>query len=126
MQNQRSSSTRPHKRTSGSFSQPASASRTPRRPSSPQKTSVPLAEHPYARSAGGIYSGGERAIFRKQSQARRNTIVLCIMAGLCIIMAGILIGFSLGKGAALAEAGTATDEVSPTPAAVSYDELEEA
>ena len=48
------------------------------------------------------------------------------MAGLCIIMAGILIGFSLGKGAALAEAGTATDEVSPTPAAVSYDELEEA
>lgn len=47
------------------------------------------------------------------------------MVGICIVMAGILIGFSLGKGAALAEAGTAGD--TPTsPTAVAHSEFDEA
>ena len=124
MQKQRTAGTKPHKRNSGSFSQPHGASLASNRTCRPQRDSVPLAENPYMRSSSSIYSGGERAIFRKQGQTRRNAIVLCSMVGICIIMAGILIGFSLGKGAALAEAGTTANQGETTPAVVSPDERE--
>ena len=124
MQKQRTTGTKPHKRNSGSFSQPHGASLASNRTCRPQSDSVPLAENPYMRSSSSIYSGGERAIFRKQGQTRRNAIVLCIMVGICIIMAGILIGVSLGKGAALAEAGTTANQGETTPAVVSPDERE--
>lgn len=124
MQKRRTTGTKPHKRNSGSFSQPHGASLASNRTSRPQRDSVPLAENPYMRSSSSIYAGGERAIFRKQSRTRRNAIVLCIMVGICIVMAGILIGFSLGKGAALAEAGTAANQGETAPAVVSPDERE--
>lgn len=118
MQKQRASGTKPHKRTSGSISQPHGASLTPNRVPRSQRNSLPLAENPYVRSSSSIYSGGERAIFRRQNIARRNAIILCIMAGICIIMAGILIGFTLGKDAALAEANASELQSAIAPAAV--------
>lgn len=122
MQKQRASGTKPHKRTSGSIGQPHGASLSPnRRTSRPlrsQRDSVPLAENPYVRSSSTIYSGGERAIFNRQGLARRNAIILCIMAGVCIIMAGILIGLTLGKDAALAEANASELQNTIAPAAL--------
>lgn len=109
MQNRYASGTKPHKRNSGSFNKTRNTSLSPNRSSLPKRDSVPIAEHPYVRSSSAIYSGGDRAIFRKHDSSRRNAIVLCIMVGICIVMAGVLIGFSLGKEAALAEANTAED-----------------
>lgn len=126
MQKQRASGTKPHKRTSGSISQPHSASVSPNRISHPQRTSVPLAENPYVRSSSSIYSGGERAIFRRQNIARRNAIILCIMAGICLVMASILIGFTLGKDAALAEADASELRSAAEPVAVLPSEPEAA
>lgn len=114
VQKQQAYGTKPHKRNSGSFKQPIFASHTSNSGSF-QKTnsnpfqksnSVPLADNPYARSSSAIYTGGERAIFRNQELARRNKVVLRVMAGLCILMIAVLIGFALGKGAGLAEADT--------------------
>lgn len=124
MQKQRASGTKPHKRTSGSISQPHSASVSSNRISHPQRTSVPLAENPYVRSSSSIYSGGERAIFRRQNIARRNAIILCIMAGICLVMASILIGFTLGKDAAPAEADASELQSAAHQSAVSPEEVE--